>query len=62
MARSVAMVTAVVLPALRSRLTLPLTRRIEMYPLADYDAVNPGFLWRINADVTVRPPARAGAF
>lgn len=47
--------------ALGAQLTLPLTHRIEVYPSVDYYFVDPGTLWALNADLKIRPGARAGA-
>lgn len=46
---------------LGAQLTLPLTRRIEVYPSFDYYFVDQGTLWAANADLKIRPGRRAGA-
>lgn len=46
---------------LGAQVTLPLSRRVELYPTFDYYAISPGSAWALNADVKYRPPTRAGA-
>ena len=41
--------------------TLPVTRRIELYPSFDYYNISPGTLWAINIDMKFRPPTPRGA-